>query len=390
MLQSDKSITPLSFSAYRSSLLITSLLGMLVSAYLSYTHYKIYNDFSYESVCTLSQSINCDRVSESVFSHFLGVPLGMWGLISYLLICVILLSVIKNESSSAGLWSFLLLFFFFSSIISFLLAYISIKYVQSLCLFCLLIYFLNWISLFLIFLVLKRYKLTFLNLLKSDIIFFTNHFVRYALLFFFFFSTLLLLIMFYPKYWEFNTTRDLIQLPSGVTENGHPWIGAEIPEITVIEYTDYQCFACQRMHYALRKLIETYPKRLRLVHRYFPMDSCNPLVSESMASIKSCILAQIASCAQEQNVFWDVNDQLLFEYSENIKKLVSEVGVDYNRLLLCLETKHGREVVLKDITEGIQLGVVATPTFIVDGKLYKGKLPLKQILEELKRSADIQ
>ena len=46
-----------------------------------------------------------------------------------------------------------------------------------------------------------------------------------------------------------------------------------------MEFTDYQCFQCRKMHYYLRKLVARYPDKIRITHCSFPMDQeFNPLL----------------------------------------------------------------------------------------------------------------
>ncbi len=384
----NKAVKPLPFTNYRFLLIISTVIGIFTSGHLAYTHYRVYNDITYRSFCALTQSINCDTVAQSQFSVFYSLPVAVWGLCGYIFIFLLLISVRKNETPDKGLWGFFFLYYTFCSILSILLAYISIQFIESICLFCLLIYFMNWISLFIIFIVFKRYKLKFSDQLKQDINFIAKNKVQYSYILSFLFFSIFTLLFSYPEYWKIDISSRLYHLNSGVTEKGYPWIGAENPQITVIEYTDYQCFACKKSHYALRKLVEEYPDKLRLVHRHFPISSiCNPLLTENLHN-KSCAFAQIAICAEQQNFFWEVNDYLFFKNNDdNIKKMLTEIGGNYLKLLSCLEMEKSRKRLFEDIQEGIKQGVNATPSFIVYGELFKGRLPLEQIAEELKSNA---
>ena len=70
-----------------------------------------------------------------------------------------------------------------------------------------------------------------------------------------------------------------LKLPTGLTDDGHPWIGSDSAPIVITEYSDYLCFQCKKMNYYLRQLISQYPDRVKLIHRHFPMDSrFNPIL----------------------------------------------------------------------------------------------------------------
>ena len=54
--------------------------------------------------------------------------------------------------------------------------------------------------------------------------------------------------------------------------------------------------------------------------------------------------------------------------------LAQDVRLDPQQLQVCLDTA-GAEAVKADIEEGLGLKVQGTPTFVVDGKLYPGRIP---------------
>jgi hypothetical protein len=54
--------------------------------------------------------------------------------------------------------------------------------------------------------------------------------------------TTTLMVMFFPAYWQMTPPVLSTNIPTGVTEEGHPWIGAENPELVIVEFSDYRCF----------------------------------------------------------------------------------------------------------------------------------------------------
>jgi len=76
-----------------------------------------------------------------------------------------------------------------------------------------------------------------------------------------------------PRYWIFTYPVPSENVSSGITPEGNPWLGAKNPILTIEEFTDYQCFQCSKMHLMLRLLVNRHPRKLRLVHHHYPMDS---------------------------------------------------------------------------------------------------------------------
>jgi predicted DsbA family dithiol-disulfide isomerase len=184
---------------------------------------------------------------------------------------------------------------------------------------------------------------------------------------------------FYPPYWQYVPPKHKASLSTGRTPEGRPWIGAQQPELIIEEYADYLCFQCSKMHAYLRELVGRYPDKIRLVHYHFPMDSAyNPLVKESFHE-GAGKMALLAMFAETQNKFWPMND-LLFEKGrqrENIetRELCETLDLDCKMMSEAI----GDPILLKrlwqDIRSGLKHKIMATPSFIVDGKVYEGMIP---------------
>jgi protein-disulfide isomerase len=167
-------------------------------------------------------------------------------------------------------------------------------------------------------------------------------------------------------------------LEQGVDAAGHPYMGAPNPKLTIVEYADYQCPHCATAHAEMRELLAKNPRDIRIVHRHFPLDNqCNSLVQRPFHP-HACEYAKMAACASLMGKFWQANDYL-FEHGREpepitVESLAQNVSLDPGQLQVCLDTA-GAEVVKADIEEGLGLKVQGTPTFVVDGKLYPGRLP---------------
>jgi protein-disulfide isomerase len=169
------------------------------------------------------------------------------------------------------------------------------------------------------------------------------------------------------------------QISSGISADGHPWIGAVHPKLVITEYTDYQCFQCKKMHFFIRQLIAQYPEKIRLVHRHFPMDhEFNPMVKEPF-HVGSGKMALLAISAAAKNKFWQMND-VLFDRARktealNIKSLADEVGIAYPYLGRSINDPAIRIQLYRDIRDGLQLDIDGTPAFVINDKVYLAQIP---------------
>ena len=185
--------------------------------------------------------------------------------------------------------------------------------------------------------------------------------------------------MIFPEYWNMEIKTSIRDVPQGVTEDGHPWIGSENPEVTIIEFSDYQCFQCKKMHFFLRQLIAENPDKIRLVHLHFPMDHAfNPIVKEAF-HVGSGKLALLAIFSEIRGKFWEMNDALfnLGNIKDTIKigEIANSTGLNAKELALAIDNAYLKKRLKIDIWDGIRKGVTGTPSYIINDQLYLGEFP---------------
>jgi uncharacterized membrane protein/predicted DsbA family dithiol-disulfide isomerase len=389
MMHTRAPIKPLPYTIYFWTLAALAVAGLLNSVYLAASHYRVYTDIAYKSFCAISRSINCDTVSQSPYSIFLGVPVPVWGIIGYTFFLLFLAIAWKYRDEKKPIWTLLFLVSLGFSAYSVVLALISSFIIHSYCVMCILSYAISFMLLFFTYLIRKRYAIRGLaeNLIY-DIARVWKAKRRSLALFVPFSLALVLVLLFFPVYWNFDPPVFSADIPHGMTADGHPWIGAEDPKLEIIEFADYQCFQCNKMHFFLRQTLAQYPDRIRVIHRHFPMDhEVNPLL-KTPEHIGSGKLAMLSIYAATQDRFWQMND-ILFSIARvtpeiDVKKLAHDVGLDERKLGRAFQNRKVRYKLKKDILEGIKMGVRGTPSFVIDGKVYQGQIPpeiIKKALE---------
>jgi protein-disulfide isomerase/uncharacterized membrane protein len=384
--QSKKTI-PLPFSVYFWTVTFLALAGLADSIYLAVSHYRVYTDISYSSICAISKAINCDTVSQSTYSIFLEMPVPVWGIIGYIFLLLFLPFAWRKDAQKQRIWPILFFLLLGYSAYSVILAAISTFYIRSYCLMCILSYGINFLLLYFSWLIRKRFHtIRIFSGLKLDFIFLWELRKRTLPVF----STALcfgvILFIFFPSYWSFSATLLAPDMPSGTTEEGYPWIGAETPQIEIMEFADYQCFQCKKMHFFLRQLMAKYPTKIRLIHRHFPMDDkINPIVKEKF-HVGSGAMALLAAYAQFEGKFWELNDVLYGLAGKkneiNIKELAETIGLNYEALSYALHDRNIRYKVKHDISSGIKMGINGTPAFLINDKVYFSHIP-QQILNKI-------
>ena len=389
MFSKTKPITPWPFAIYLSTLAILIFVGLGDSIYLSISHYRAYTDIEYKSFCALSKSFNCDTVSQSPYSIFWGMPVPVWGVIGYAFLCLLLPFTVSRDAAKKRIWPLIFWISLIFVIISVALAFISTYYVGSYCIMCIISYGINLFLLLYSWIINKRFSTSGLvKGLKEDFFFLCQKKWQSLLLIASFLVGISILNFILPAYWNLKPAAIIATLPSGITSDGHPWIGAEKPQIEITEFTDYQCFQCKKMHYFLRNLIAENPDKIRLIHRNFPMDNkLNPIVKEPF-HVGSAAMALMAIATIPKERFWQINDELyqtdLKKGELDVREIAEKAGIDYHVLTRGMTNKRYIKILIEDIRQGLKLGVNGTPAFFIEGKLYLGQIPA-ELLEKALR-----
>ncbi len=384
-----KQIIPLPFLYYYIPVLFFAAAGFFDSIYLAVSHYRVHADLTYSSFCAVSRALNCDTVSSSPYAVFLGIPVAVWGALGYAAAAFLLVTAFGRSSGRKTLWPLIFWVSFLYCALSLVLAAISTILINSYCIMCIVSYLVNFALLYYAWFINKRFGAyglvkglpaglkTLWSLRKASIPAAAGF----------------LIIVFglgaaMPEYWHMEPPKLPKSLPRGITEDGHPWIGAEDPELVIHEFTDYLCTQCRIKHFYLRRLIAENSDKIRLVHRHFPMDhKFNPLVKEPY-HMGSGALAVFSIYAQEQGRFWEANDRF-FQMNRstgaiNTKTIAGRLGLDPAGLARAMRDRSTLYHLQKDIEKGLKLGFTGTPGYVINGEVFQGRIPprvLKKILE---------
>jgi len=365
-----------------------SLVGLIDAVYLSVSHYRVYTDIDYRSFCAISKAINCDTVSQSDYSIFLGVPVPIWGIFGYLIVLLFLFNAWRRRGNTfKAFWPSIFIIALAYSLNSIALALVSSLMIHSHCVMCILSHAVNFGILFLAWLIHKRFNGTGIVAgLKADAHRYRQSWRACTATALVMAGVFAILIVMFPPYWQLQFQTLDTHLPQGVTTDGYPWIGAENPTVVISEFSDYQCFQCRKMHLFLRQLVAKHPQRIRLIHRQFPMDEeYNPLVKEPFHA-GSGKMAIMALYAQAKGQFWKVND-LLFTLGSrkedfNTATIASAMDVPSGEVAAALHNRYFRLQLKHDIAVGIALGITGTPGFLIDDLVYTGTIP-EPIMERI-------
>lgn len=181
-----------------------------------------------------------------------------------------------------------------------------------------------------------------------------------------------------PKFVEGNFTDDDAVL------------GDENAQVTIVEWSDYECPYCKR------NFTQTYPQikekyidtgKVKYVFRDFPLGFHDPLATEQ---------AMAAECVREQTddkTYYAYHDLLYENTTSNgqgmekskLYELAENVGVNKEKFAECLDSEKYKDEVAKDVADGQKAGVSGTPAFLINGQFISGAQPFsvfEQVIEE--------
>lgn len=179
--------------------------------------------------------------------------------------------------------------------------------------------------------------------------------------------------------------RILITAPEPPVQNistkGSPAHGNAAAPVTVVEFGDFQCYACGQMHPIVDQALKSYGDKVRYIFRQYPLSM----------HLKARVAAEASLAAQAQGRFWEYSN-LLFQNQRaldvpSLKKYAIELGLDGPRFNRALDERQFAAAVRRDLREGEIHGVdiVGTPTYFINGK----RLPTSSYsLEGIKKAID--
>lgn len=183
-------------------------------------------------------------------------------------------------------------------------------------------------------------------------------------------------------------------LMSKIDVKGRPVKGNPSAKVTIINFDDFQCPFCSRLHATLfENVFKDYADRIKVIYKDYPLIEIHPWAMHAAID---------GNCLGEQNspAYWDfadyihANQKLMTGKSrtdafQNIDNLAKEQAqkhqLDANKLQACMQ-KQDESAVRASMAEGDKLGVDSTPTLFINGERYTGAVPESEIRAALDRA----
>ena len=196
-------------------------------------------------------------------------------------------------------------------------------------------------------------------------------------------------IIFNPEIYNLSGPKRNEEILSKINLDKIPYKGNPRSKITIVEYSDFQCPACEYGATKVLPVLESeFSDKINIYFKHFPLSFHK--WADDAARLTSCISLEFGL-----EEFWEVHD-LIFLNQKNFKdgnfklqisKLLEEKNLDLDLCLQSYNDEKYDKFVLDSISEAKSLGVNSTPTFFVNGYMIKGADLLK-IVEAINKFSE--
>jgi len=189
-------------------------------------------------------------------------------------------------------------------------------------------------------------------------------------------------LVFYPE----SETNSNLLTTTKLISGGSPILGNSNAPITILEWGDFQCTFCYKFHQSTLDVInEEFIKtgKVKLIFKDFPLNGPD-----------SFLAAQAAYCAQDQERYWQFHNELYKNWGgertgwitrNSLEKFANTINLNLDEFNKCLDEKKYEQKVTTLHEFGKEIGIDATPSFLVfnDEKIIKirGNQPIEVFLK---------
>ena len=168
-----------------------------------------------------------------------------------------------------------------------------------------------------------------------------------------------------------SSAKQTLTSPTVLTSD--PFQGSNKAEIIIVTYEDFTCAYCSQMSLNLKELANKYPDKVKVVWKDF-------VGNLEQTGLRSAIAAR---CAQAQGKFWEFHD-ILFANQNALsdtfyKQIASDLGLEQTRFNSCFENQETLPLIQNSFSEGLALGVDATPYVFLGEERLSGLISFEEL-----------
>jgi protein-disulfide isomerase len=195
---------------------------------------------------------------------------------------------------------------------------------------------------------------------------------------------------------KFDLSKDpFVETMKKIDVAGRPTRGAKDSKVVVVNFDDFECPYCSRMHQTLfPEILKEYGDRITFIYKDYPLVEIHPWAMH--AAVDANCLA-----AQNDDAYWDFadyihanqqqvnNEKTPVARGEALDKLTLAQGekhkLDATKLQACVKAQD-ETAVKASMKVGESVGVEATPTLFISGQKMDGAQTIAEMRATLDRA----
>ena len=188
---------------------------------------------------------------------------------------------------------------------------------------------------------------------------------------------------------KFDLTKDpFVELMSKIDVNGRPTRGAKSAKVVAVNFDDFECPFCARMHQTLfPEILKEYGDRVTFIYKDDPLTAIHPWALH--AAVDANCLA-----AQNEDAYWDFTDYIhankrdvdnektptaRFDAIDKMTVLQGQKHkLDETKLQSCVKAQN-EDAVRASMKEADSLGINGTPALFINGQKLDGAVPTAEV-----------
>ncbi len=194
------------------------------------------------------------------------------------------------------------------------------------------------------------------------------------------------------------------EIAKKIDTQGRPVRGNPNAKVTIVNFDDFQCPYCARMHQELFPgIFDQYKDKIKIIYVDYPLAQIHPWATHAAVDA-NCLLSRASGSAND-DAYWDFADRVhSSQQSIGASHDVKQSGTELDKITRDVATKHSikldalnaciakddKAAVDKSVAKGDALGISSTPTLFINGEKVEGAMPeevVKQAIDQALKDA---
>lgn len=198
------------------------------------------------------------------------------------------------------------------------------------------------------------------------------------------------------RFTKLDLTKDpYVETMNQISLADRPVRGNPDAKVTIVNFDDFECPFCARMHTTLMsEILPQYKDKIKIVYKDYPLLQIHPWAQHA-ANDANCLAKENGTAYWQLADYLHANQHAINGSQQNLPASFAEIdrqtmdfgkenGADLPRLQACLKAQSDA-VVKASMAEGDKLGVSATPTVFINGERLEGAMDADEVKSALNR-----